>query len=97
MFIAAHLGPRDLTQHIQTLVGLSGVSHVVILDKQLPPMKSSKFHLYDVFTKIGQRADGRRGPTLADVEARVKSTGVLNIQFTSGTTGNPKAALLTHQ
>lgn len=34
---------------------------------------------------------------IAREEQAVKSTDVLNLQFTSGTTGMPKAAMLTHR
>ncbi|CAN5824266.1 AMP-binding protein [soil metagenome] len=40
---------------------------------------------------------GRPGPTLADREAAVFPDDIDNIQFTSGTTGLPKGAMLTHR
>ncbi|CAN5907807.1 AMP-binding protein [soil metagenome] len=40
---------------------------------------------------------GTPGPTLSDREAAVRPEDVDNIQFTSGTTGLPKGAMLTHR
>ncbi len=40
---------------------------------------------------------GIPGPTLADREAAVSPGDIDNIQFTSGTTGMPKGAMLTHR
>jgi long-subunit acyl-CoA synthetase (AMP-forming) len=34
---------------------------------------------------------------LQDRESELRSDDVCNLQFTSGSTGNPKAAMLTHQ
>lgn len=56
--------------------------------------RSPRFQLYeDLITKGRQVSD-------ADLEARMQSvdpSDVCNLQFTSGTTGNPKAAMLTHK
>ncbi len=40
---------------------------------------------------------GRPGAALAEREAKVRPGDVFNIQFTSGTTGLPKGAMLTHR
>lgn len=42
-------------------------------------------------------ARGAPGPELLSREAEVRSKDVYNIQFTSGTTGDPKGAMLTHR
>ena len=41
-------------------------------------------------------AENVTGNELAKAEAAVEKHDIVNIQFTSGTTGSPKAAMLTH-
>jgi fatty-acyl-CoA synthase len=48
---------------------------------------------YDAVCAMGGAAERAK---LADVEAGLSPQDVINIQFTSGTTGNPKGAALTH-
>ncbi|MCP4299656.1 MAG: AMP-binding protein [Gammaproteobacteria bacterium] len=48
------------------------------------------------YRDIGNRADVQAGHKLAAVNAELQFDDPINIQFTSGTTGLPKAATLTH-
>lgn len=48
------------------------------------------------FRDIGDRADAEAGQILATVNAELQFDDAINIQFTSGTTGLPKASTLTH-
>lgn len=55
---------------------------------------SSTFRTYQDFTKAGHMIDDHT------LDSRLRSVDihdVCNLQFTSGTTGNPKAAMLTHR
>lgn len=52
------------------------------------------FLSYEDFIQTGQFVSPQR---LQKLEAEVTCDDVMNFQFTSGTTGNPKAAMLTHQ
>ena len=54
-----------------------------------------EFMLYSEFINSGQSVFVNNA-TLRRAERRVKSSDTLNLQFTSGTTGAPKAAMLTH-
>ncbi|HSN52696.1 MAG TPA: AMP-binding protein [Woeseiaceae bacterium] len=48
------------------------------------------------FDDVAQRAGPKQFEALADVAANLDFDAPINIQFTSGTTGSPKAATLTH-
>ena len=49
------------------------------------------------FGEICERGGEAEREKLAEVEAGLSPDDVINIQFTSGTTGNPKGAALTHR
>lgn len=55
---------------------------------------SSTFREYDAFIAAGKRISDR---DLELTKRSVSAHDVCNLQFTSGTTGNPKAAMLTHK
>lgn len=48
------------------------------------------------FSEISQKADSRHFEILRSLSGRLQFDDPINIQFTSGTTGTPKAATLTH-
>jgi len=48
------------------------------------------------FSDVFDRQPGALDVSLAEIEAGLSSHDAINIQFTSGTTGSPKAATLTH-
>lgn len=72
--------------HAERLPKLRNV--IVIADKCVPGC----FRFADIET----RADGRARKRLAEVSATLSPDDPINIQFTSGTTGFPKGATLTH-
>lgn len=55
---------------------------------------NGKYPTYDQLVKSSR---SRPHEKLLEVTRRVLPHQVCNLQFTSGTTGNPKAAMLTHQ
>ena len=55
--------------------------------------KSPGMHSFDDVCRMGSLVERAR---LAEVGARLQADDAINIQFTSGTTGSPKGATLTH-
>ncbi|EXJ77044.1 hypothetical protein A1O3_10202 [Capronia epimyces CBS 606.96] len=102
LFIAPSIGKKSLSPHIQAVCGkseaVSELQRVVLLSTTKPTAFSSPVRetlLYNVFADNGHSIF-MNNATLRRAERQVKNTDVLNLQFTSGTTGAPKAAMLTH-
>lgn len=73
---------------------LSQLKRVVTLPPQLPAKDENAASAYEEFLKGSERFTSSH---LQAAESKVKDDDVVNVQFTSGTTGHPKAALLTHR
>ncbi|KAJ5786992.1 hypothetical protein N7457_001982 [Penicillium paradoxum] len=101
VFHATSIGSRDLFGHIETLRGsthpplaLPELRRVVSLEPAKFPDGGIHVQSYEEFALNGISVlDKAR---LERAEELVNADDVVNLQFTSGTTGSPKAAMLTH-
>ncbi|KAH8993632.1 acetyl-CoA synthetase-like protein [Lactarius hatsudake] len=80
---------------------LPGLKHVVVIDNTHEP---KRFHemLGDIRCAVDFREvllwsdKGKEGRLVKDTQGSLNKDDVINLQFTSGTTGRPKAVSLTH-
>ncbi|KAK6382999.1 putative NRPS-like protein biosynthetic cluster [Exophiala oligosperma] len=88
LFIASTIKLKNLSTHIdETRKKLPSLPFVLLASK--PGMKD-----YSSFVKEGRTITTT---ALKEAESFVGNSDMLNLQFTSGTTGMPKAAMLTHR
>ncbi|KAK5285760.1 hypothetical protein LTR80_010459 [Exophiala xenobiotica] len=95
LLIASKIGTRSLTSHINALTEHATNVPIVLLSKDAA---SESLHRnmtsYSAF--VGGRHTINRD-TLKQAESQVLCDDIVNLQFTSGTTGAPKAAMLSHK
>jgi len=60
----------------------------------LKPNAPKSYRAWDAMIESGRKIDDSK---LEAIDKRLRATDVVNIQYTSGTTGSPKAAMLTHR
>jgi long-subunit acyl-CoA synthetase (AMP-forming) len=68
--------------------------HLVLLGGAPAELNSGALHYDNLFSP--ERLSQNLEAGLDAAEAKVRPDDVCNLQFTSGTTGSPKAAMLTH-
>ncbi|KAM0082483.1 hypothetical protein ACKRZS_005275 [Fusarium odoratissimum] len=88
-FTTPRIGRLDQTQLLQQLENKKTAPMVVMLRGD----ESGKHQTYDELVNAGRRRNHQR---LYQAMTKVLPHQVVNLQFTSGTTGLPKAAMLTH-
>ncbi|KAJ4857438.1 AMP-binding enzyme domain-containing protein [Trichoderma breve] len=87
-FVTRTIGRTDNTTLLQDLHNEASPIQVVILRGE-----GDKYPTYDELVKAGSRQSHEK---LYRAMSKVLPHQVVNLQFTSGTTGLPKAAMLTH-
>ncbi|KAL6230264.1 hypothetical protein BDW75DRAFT_76384 [Aspergillus navahoensis] len=103
VFISPSIGDKNLAAHIDVLRGreprnpsLPELTSLVLLGHCAPNRDSGvEIQEYKAFTARGLSVF-LSSFVLKRAERKVQPDDVLNLQFTSGTTGSPKAAALTH-
>ncbi|RBR09802.1 uncharacterized protein FIESC28_09731 [Fusarium coffeatum] len=89
LFTTPQIGRLDQTQLLQQLENKKTVPKVVMLRGD----ETGKYETYEGLVNAGRRRNHQR---LYQAMTKVLPHQVVNLQFTSGTTGLPKAAMLTH-
>ncbi|KAJ0423053.1 acetyl-CoA synthetase-like protein [Aspergillus carlsbadensis] len=103
VFISPSIGNNNLAAHIDVLRGtdassssLPELKRLILLDQYTSDRDTRvEVQEYNAFTASGLSVF-LNPAVLKRAERKVRPDDVLNLQFTSGTTGSPKAAMLTH-
>ncbi|SJM67650.1 AMP-binding protein [Psychrobacter piechaudii] len=75
------------------LVEIPTVERIIWIDE---PETDEEFGFMQKFSEWMKEGDAN-DPRVAERQAQLKNTDPINVQFTSGTTGTPKGATLTHR
>jgi len=79
-----------------TSSGFPGLKHVVVYDPENPPGTQRLHSGFITWQEVIEAADKVSAEQLDSITATLDIDDPINIQFTSGTTGFPKAVVLTH-
>ncbi|KAK5263938.1 hypothetical protein LTR96_010656 [Exophiala xenobiotica] len=95
LLIAPKIGTRSLAPHINALTEHATDVPIVLLSKEAAS-ESLNRNMTSYSTFVAGRHTINRD-TLKQAESQVLCDDIVNLQFTSGTTGAPKAAMLSHK
>lgn len=100
LFIAPEIGRRSLAGHVQAVVASLGpnstIRHVVSLDDSSKTGHGPNFRSYTDFLNCGQSVF-INDRTLDRAERKVVSSDVVNLQFTSGQSHQPRLWVIAEQ
>ncbi|KAB8233781.1 uncharacterized protein BDW43DRAFT_319491 [Aspergillus alliaceus] len=98
LFTATHIGERDLSSCLRALKTSLDSNELPCLNQiiliQTNNYSSGQFASFETFLK---HASVVPDSTLSEMEQKVQDDQICTFQFTSGTTGAPKIAMLTHK
>ncbi|EXJ71023.1 uncharacterized protein A1O5_06016 [Cladophialophora psammophila CBS 110553] len=95
LFVASKIRLKDLSTHVEAVAKeLSTLPCVSLSTGDSATHNSLRLCAYSSFVYEGRNINTA---TLKQAETRIRCDDVVNLQFTSGTTGVPKAAMLTHK
>ncbi|KAI9146711.1 Acyl-CoA ligase sidI [Paramyrothecium foliicola] len=94
LFISAKIGTRSMQPHLEK-VDKTRSRRIVVFGQEESTPSSEQVRSYRQFLREFSHLTSMQA--LQQAELRVKNSDILNLQFTSGTTGRPKAASLTHR
>ncbi|KAF9886517.1 hypothetical protein FE257_011424 [Aspergillus nanangensis] len=93
LFLASTIGSRSMVEHFQILTSPPDMHRVVMLgDGDCSAIPQVQSYATFIANSKSLLADG----VLQQAMEAVEPSEVLSLQFTSGTTGEPKASMLTH-
>ncbi|KAK1731951.1 4-coumarate-CoA ligase [Colletotrichum acutatum] len=99
LLMSPQIGTKSLSPHLESLLSLdkvqSPLKQIVYLQKFEQAPQGSMLESYSFFFNRGQSIF-MNDSVLRRAARKVRPSDTLNLQFTSGTTGRPKAATLTH-
>ena len=100
LLVASDISTRSLAVHIEGMQTARAAGELPHLNHAVVIQKTEKIEAKPGITSYAGFLDGGRDCSIEQLSAAemvVRDEDVVNVQFTSGTTGRPKAALLTHR
>ncbi|MFN3430927.1 MAG: AMP-dependent synthetase/ligase [Candidatus Sericytochromatia bacterium] len=86
----------QLRKLLEERAGMPAVTHFVVMDDFQQPADFNQVFRFDDVLKLGGQCAEKHSEELANRKAAVNADSLASIVYTSGTTGEPKGAMLTH-
>jgi long-chain acyl-CoA synthetase len=86
--------------HLDKILGvrsqLPNITHIIVMDPIPSTVTDSTITQFKDVLGLGEQVQQQRAQELAERSHRIDATTLASIVYTSGTTGDPKGAMLTH-
>lgn len=96
LFMTPHIGRHNL-EEVLTRLGPRPKQNATSNSLEEIVILRGHHDNFSTYSEVIDRGRSQAAHLLQDREAELLPDDVCNLQFTSGSTGNPKAAMLTHQ